>query len=371
MSERFLCGAMSGTSADGVDAAVVGITGRGRAMTARFIAHCHEPFDESLRQRIWTIRQNGKVILAELAAVGREISLKYATAVVAVLSSAGMDSAQLEAIAAHGQTLFHAPPLTIQWFDPALLAFQTGCQVISDFRRADCAAGGQGAPLVPFADECLFRDAKIDRAVVNIGGIANVTLLPAGQGVHCAFDSGPGNCISDLLMRNGDPSGPGVDLDGVRAARGKPDRELAARFAANDYFTQPPPKSTDGPAMDSIYRGALGTSKHSLEDQLATACYITADRIAAAVRMLRDPFTGEVIISGGGTKNRTIMGFLHEMLSAARFRGTDEFGIPGDAKEAVAFALLGAATLDGVPGNIPAATGASRAVVLGAITPKP
>jgi anhydro-N-acetylmuramic acid kinase len=371
MPERFLCGAMSGTSADGVDAAIVAIAGGGRAMVARFIAHCHEPFYDSLRQRIWTIRQRGEVSLAELAAVGRDISLKYASAVAAVLSAAGMESMQLQAIAAHGQTLFHAPPLTIQWFDPALLAYQTSCRVISDFRRADCAAGGQGAPLVPFADELLFRDAKIDRAVVNIGGIANVTLLPAGRGVFCAFDSGPGNCISDLLVRDGEPGGPGVDLDGARAARGKPDRELAARFAANDYFTRPPPKSTDGPAMDATYRVARGTLKLSLEDELATACYITADRIAAAVRVLRDPFTGEVIISGGGTKNRTIMRFLRELLPAATFRSTDDFGIPCDAKEAVAFALLGAATLDGIPGNIPAATGASRAVVLGAITPKP
>jgi anhydro-N-acetylmuramic acid kinase len=189
--------------------------------------------------------------------------------------------------------------------------------------------------------------------------------------VLAAFDSGPGNCISDLLMRNADPTGPGVDIDGARAFRGTPNREIAAQFIAHEYFTCPSPKSTDGPAMIAIYHAARGAAELSLEDQLATACYITADRIDAAVRMLRDPFTGEIILSGGGTKNRTIMRYLRELLPAATFRGTEDFGIPGDAKEAVAFALLGAATLDGIPSNLPAATGASRPVVLGAITPRP
>jgi anhydro-N-acetylmuramic acid kinase len=371
MPERFIIGAMSGTSADGVDAALVAITGDGHAMTARFIAHRHTPFADSLRARVWTIRQKGSVTLAELAAVGREISLYYASAVSAVLDTAGTKASEVQAIAAHGQTLFHAPPLTIQWFDPAVLAFESGCRVISDFRRADCAAGGQGAPLVPFADELLFRDSKIDRAVVNIGGIANLTLLPAGQRLRSAFDCGPGNCISDHLMRTAEPDGLGVDLNGDRASSGKPSRAVSERFASDRYFATTGPKSTDGPAMIAIYRTARAGEQLKIEDELATACWITAECIAAAVRSFGDPFAGEIIISGGGTKNCAIMKYLRELLPSAIFRSTEEFGIPGDAKEAVAFALLGAATLDGIPANIPAATGASRAVVLGAITPKP
>jgi anhydro-N-acetylmuramic acid kinase len=217
----------------------------------------------------------------------------------------------------------------------------------------------------------LFRDAEVDRAVVNIGGIANLTLLAAGQGPLRAFDCGPGNCLSDLVFLRGVPKGPGVDIDGARAVTGLANLDIVRAFSANEYFARTGPKSTDGPAMWSLFQIVVGSTKLTLEDKLATACYITADRIAAAVRTLADPFAGEIIISGGGTKNRTIMRYLREILPAATFRSTDEFGIPGDAKEAVAFALLGAATLDGIPGNIPAATGASRAVVLGAITPRP
>src|SRR5438093_1385317 len=181
-SSRNIAGAMSGTSADGVDVAIVAVAGRGLDMTAQLLRHHHQPYNDELRREIFALRgdQISKNLLPRLAKLGRDISLTYASAVKAALTAAGMQASDLAAIAAHGQTLFHDPPNTIQWFDPALVAAEVGCAVVSDFRRADCAAGGQGAPLVPFADYILFRDPKRTRVLLNIGGIANITLLGAG-----------------------------------------------------------------------------------------------------------------------------------------------------------------------------------------------
>src|SRR5260370_34298663 len=201
-ASRILAGAMSGTSADGVDVALVQVSGRGLEMSAKLLHHHARPYAPDLRKAIFAIRSTGNISLAELGALGREISLSYAAAINDALRDASLKANDLAAIAAHGQTLYHAPPDTIQWFDPALVACEVGCPVVSDFRRADCAAGGQGAPLVPFADYILFRHPWKHRALVNIGGISNLTFLPA----QCtpeeilAFDCGPGNCLSDYLM---------------------------------------------------------------------------------------------------------------------------------------------------------------------------
>src|SRR5712671_6834310 len=200
---RIIVGAMSGTSADGVDVAVVEITGHGLEMTAKLLHHHARAYDAELRKRIFGVREGTAVSLEELARLGRDISISYAEAANSALSEANVKASDVEAIAAHGQTLYHAPPNTIQWFDPALVAAETGCVVVSDFRRADCAAGGQGAPLVPFADYVLFRHATKNRVLLNIGGIANLTYIPAGGSLEqvIAFDTGPGNCISDHICR--------------------------------------------------------------------------------------------------------------------------------------------------------------------------
>jgi anhydro-N-acetylmuramic acid kinase len=277
----------------------------------------------------------------------------------------------LTAVAAHGQTLFHDPPTTIQWLDPALVAAEVGCAVVSDFRRADCAAGGQGAPLVPLADYLLFRDPRKNRVLLNIGGIANLTYLRAGEGIDklIAFDTGPGNCVSDHLMRESDPSGIGWDENGRLAAAGKPVQTISAAVLSSNYFGKQPPKSTDGPAMIRLFEDAQrGIGRHLLEDLLHTACLITADSILDSMRKFLRPFPDEIFVSGGGTANKTLMGMLGRDVLV---KTIDELGIPSAAKEAMAFALLGAATLDGVPGNVPAATGARRRVVLGAVTPRP
>jgi anhydro-N-acetylmuramic acid kinase len=369
MPTRLIAGAMSGTSADGIDVAIVAIDGRGTEMSAKLVRHVHQPYDPELRRAIFALRGSGQVALPELARCGREISLAYAVAVRKALVAANLDASDLAAIAAHGQTLFHDPPNTIQWIDPALLAAEIRCPVVSDFRRADCAAGGQGAPLVPFGDYIIFHHPTRDRAVVNLGGIANITFLPAGAPLEktLAFDTGPGNCISDYLMREHDPDGPGVDHGGQLASRGNVVRELFDAFLDDGYFRLSGPKSTDGPQMIDTFLKARKrvASPIPLPDLLATACALTAELVRASLRALGAGTTMDVIVAGGGTQNQTLM----RQLEGART--SDEFGVPTDAREAIAFALLGAATLDNVPANVPSCTGASRPVVLGAITPRP
>jgi anhydro-N-acetylmuramic acid kinase len=374
--ERLLVGAMSGTSADGVDVALVRVGGRGAGMWARLARHAHVPYDPALRRLIFSMRGGeASVRLADFARCGREISLAYATGVRDLLAASGIGPADVSAVAAHGQTLYHAPPDTIQQLDPALLAAETGCAVVSDFRRADCAAGGQGAPLVPFADYVLFRHPARTRVLLNIGGIANVTHLPAGGGLDTllAFDTGPGKCVSDYLARAADPDGPGVDGGGRGAARGAAVFPLLQRMLGADYFSRLPPKSTDGPAMIGVFEQARREVGRDLpfENLLKTACLLTATTIADAIRRFLDPLPDELIVSGGGVHNATLMAMLRQALGDVPVKTTDELGVPAEAKEAVAFALLGAATLDGEPSNVPAATGAGRAAVLGSVTPAP
>lgn len=372
---RHLAGAMSGTSADGVDVAIVRIEGRGLDMRPQLVRHHYQPYPKPLQDEIFSFRGGeigGSNVLSRLAAMGREISLTYARAVNDALRLAGMTAEQLSAVAAHGQTLFHDPPSTIQWFDPALLAAEVGCAVVSDFRRADLAAGGQGAPLVPFADFILFRHPTKNRVLLNIGGIANITWLPAGATLDqvVAFDTGPGNCISDHLMRT--RAGEPFDDGGALASKGTINHDLAYEVNDDYYFYQPPPKSTDTPTMIALYekgKASLKLSSMSLEDELATACFITAHTIAKSWENQLRVKPDEIIASGGGTANAVIMrGIAGRGIPVVL---TGSYGVDSQSKEALAFALLGAATLDGMPSNVPSVTGAKRTVVLGSVTPKP
>ncbi|MBC8106651.1 MAG: anhydro-N-acetylmuramic acid kinase [Anaerolineae bacterium] len=374
-SSRLIAGAMSGTSADGVDVALVQINGQGIGMNVKLLRHHHAAYDPVVRDSIFEMRASQAGSLAQLAQIGCNVSLTYARAVNEALHAEKLSAKDVACIAAHGQTLFHKPPNTIQWLDPALLAAEVGCAVVSDFRRADCAAGGQGAPLVPFADYILFRHPTHNRLLINVGGIANVTYIPADSAISkiVAFDTGPGNCICDELCRILHPEGPGVDMDGVLAAHGKPDETIALKILGHEYFCKPPPKSTDGPAMIALMHSVVGDlgGRARLPDLLATACLVTAAAIGRAGRMFVPQFPDEIILSGGGTQNRTMMAYLKTQLGGGRLRVTDELGFPYQAKEAIAFAMLAAATLDGQPSNVPSATGARRAVVLGSITPAP
>lgn len=376
MVERLIVGAMSGTSADGVDVAITAISGRGRQMRARLVVHHHLDYPAVVRDAIFQIRVHGHTSLRSLTDLARQISLVYAAAVGQTLAKANLTSQSILAVAAHGQTLFHDAPLTLQWLDPALLAWETGCQVISDFRRADCAAGGQGAPLVPFADYILFRDPQVDRILLNIGGIANLSWLPAGAEPSevVAYDCGPGNCLSDWICRTFRPDGPGYDQGGSAALNGTVRDDFAQQFLSEGYFKLPHPKSTDGPAMIAAFERAAKNSSASVEDLLATAAHVAATTIADAVRRVVGSTNRSVqlLSSGGGVHNQALMSKLKTMAGPSiQFRSIDDFGVNPEAKEAMAFAILGAATLDNEPGNLPSVTGASRPVVLGCITPRP
>ena len=374
---RFIAGAMSGTSADGVDVAIVRIDGVGLEMKAQLVRHHHQPYPKELRAEIFAFRGGpiqGSNLLARLASMGRAISLTYARAVNDALLAAGMTAEQLSAVAAHGQTLFHDPPNTIQWFDPSLLAAEVGCAIVSDFRRADLAAGGQGAPLVPFADFLLLRDPTKNRVLLNLGGIANITWIPANATTDqiIGFDTGPANCVMDHLARQHKLEG-GIDLDGRLSTAGKADFQVSFLAIRNWRLVfNKPPKSADIPEMIDAFEAALkvlGKETMPLADQMATACEMAALGLNLAFAHLPAP-PDEIIVSGGGTRNPRLLVEIEEKTKAPV--GTiDESGIPSEAKEALAFALLGAATLDGAPSNVPSVTGAKRAVVLGSITPKP
>ncbi len=372
---KIIAGAMSGTSADGVDVAIVRIDGQGLDMSVRLLGRHQSAYAPSLRDVIFGCRNTGTIRLDQLARLGQQVSSAYAAAVITAIGSADIAASTLTAVAAHGQTLFHAPPNTIQWFDPALVAAEVGCAVVSDFRRADCAAGGQGAPLVPYADQILFTDPLKHRVLLNLGGIANITYLPAAGSIDTllAFDTGPGNCVSDFLMRYMNPEGPGVDTNGVLASLGKADESVVLKMLSDDFFKHAPPRSTDGPAMIDLFTRSIEDfgSRGKLPNNLATACLITATAIVRSLRDFLPHFPDELIASGGGVNNQAIMSFLRAQMPGVAIKTTDELGVPADAKEAIAFALLAAATLDNEPSNVPAATGARRRVVLGSITPKP
>ncbi|MCY2955289.1 MAG: anhydro-N-acetylmuramic acid kinase [Planctomycetota bacterium] len=388
---RLIAGAMSGTSADGVDVALVRITGAGYEMAPTLLLHHHHPYPPALRQSIFAIRSTGNTTLFDLADLARQISLAYAAAVNESLHLQNLSPSDLTAIAAHGQTLFHSPPNTIQWLDPALIAAEVGCLVVSDFRRADCAAGGQGAPLVPFADYILFRHPSKTRILINIGGIANLTHLPperkGSESIFAsprliAFDTGPGNCLSDHLCRQFDPAGPGFDPDGSLALLGSCLPDLADHVLSHPYFHQPPPKSTDGPAMIQIYQSApshlrpftprcRNEEELNHRNELATAALITARALHHAITHHLPTPPDEIILSGGGTQNQAILHRLRSLFPTTPLLTTDDLGILSQSKEALAFALLAGATLDNFPSNIPSVTGATHPVVLGSLTPNP
>jgi anhydro-N-acetylmuramic acid kinase len=372
--ERLIAGAMSGTSGDGVDVAITQITGTGLSMSARLVHHHHVPFDAQIRQALFAIRDTQQLKLSELAKLGWDISSTYARAVNEALAASNLRADDLSAVAAHGQTLYHDPPNTIQWFDPAWVAAQVGCTVVSDFRRADCAAGGQGAPLVPFADYILFRDATKNRLLLNLGGIANVTWIPANGSPQdvVGFDTGPANCVIDYLARQANlPDG--IDRDGALSSAGEGDFQLGfGAIRTRTIIFMPPPKSLDTPEMIAMFEEAcqqLNKTHLPLQEKLASACIMAGQGIMLNLSHLPAK-PQEIIVSGGGVHNARL---LKEIAGHTKLplRRADEFGIPSDAKEALAFALLGAATLDGVPSNITPVTGAKRAVVLGSITPKP
>jgi anhydro-N-acetylmuramic acid kinase len=383
-----IIGLMSGTSADGIDAALVEFNEGNGNLTYALRAFVCVPWQPDLRQLILDCCGPDAPVKL-VTALNYRLGEEFARAATQVAARAGIDMADIDAIASHGQTLWHQPTAvslagmdvtgTLQVGEPSVVAARTGCLVIADFRCADMTLGGQGAPLVPYADYRLLSSPTETRAVQNLGGIANVTLLPAGGALHdvLAFDTGPGNLLLDALTARLTDGRSAYDSDGALAARGAICQNMLADCLEHPYFAATPPKTTGremfGAQYADWFRMRAAIAGCSPEDALTTATALTAESIARAYRLWLWPRgkVDTVILGGGGVHNRTLVRMLEERLSPARVTTHAEFGLPDDAKEAMAFALLGYATLKGQPSNVPSATGASGPAILGKIVLPP
>ena len=369
MTERptLAIGIMSGTSLDGVDAALVQFHGPTRASLLGFLTR---PYSDEERGLIRGALAG--TAAADLARLHVRLAEWAGEAVQGVLERGNVLASELSFIAFPGQTIWHEPPL-VSWQlgEPSVLAERFGVRVVSGFRARDCAAGGQGAPLVPMADVLLFGGTS-PRVLLNIGGMANLTYVAhrEEEAGAFAFDTGPGMAIIDGVTRLVDPRR-GYDRDGALSAQGTPDEGLLAELLSDPYFAEEPPKSTGRERFGDEYARAL-SSRCPGPSGVATAVELTARSIADAIVRWTPP--AEVVVSGGGVHHPGLMRSLQHHLEAGRgapvtVRPFDELFFAGDAKEAVAFALLGYLTTHGQPGNLPAATGAAGSRILGSITP--
>jgi anhydro-N-acetylmuramic acid kinase len=381
---KLIVGLMSGTSADGIDA-VVAEVGRSKGkFQAQVLIHLHRPFKPALRQQILRVCLHGAV--AEICELNFLLGERFADAALAVIRKARLTPRQIAAIGSHGQTIHHLPnarpPSTLQIGEPAVIAERTGITTIADFRVRDLAAGGQGAPLVPFADWALFSDNSHPRIVQNIGGIGNLTFLPPRAELEdvIAFDTGPGNMVLDAMVSAMSRGRESYDRNGRWAARGKVSEKFLVEMMSHRFLRKHPPKTTGReefgePYVQKILRSAR-RMQLSAEDIVATTTAFTASSITEAYRRFIFPKLNQaqlkklqIILGGGGAKNPTLRRMLEERLPHIEFFTHEDFGIANSAKEALAFAILAHETLAGRPGNVPSATGARNAVVLGKIVP--
>jgi anhydro-N-acetylmuramic acid kinase len=361
-------GLISGTSTDAVDAAIVDVSPRRVELIA-----CHgEPIPESLRTALRSVIDNQLIDRSTFWQLDVRVGELFARAASALLEKAGVDASKIRAIGSHGQTVYHAPdsefPCTVQIGDPNIIAERTGITTVADLRRRDLAAGGQGAPLAPAFHAAAFRTADHDRVVVNIGGIGNLTLLPADDALSVTgFDTGPGNTLMDVWagrIRSVD-----MDADGVWARSGKCHQQLLELLQTEPYFALAPPKSTGRELFNlSWLDGNLARlgEEVAAEDVQRTLCELTAVTIAEAIAK-HAPEACEILVCGGGVHNSLTMERLAEHLRPIDVRSTMSIGFDPDWVEAAAFAWLAARTMDGLPGNLPTVTGANHPVILGGI----
>lgn len=375
---------MSGTSADGVDAALVEIAeGASDRPSIRLVRFRYEPFAPALRRRLFALFDPA-VSLLETAAMHVLLGRRFGQTAAALLREAGVAPAAVRVIGSHGQTVAHYPaggpdgggiPFTVQIGDPASIAEAAGVAVVSDFRSRDLALGGQGAPLVPYFDHALWHSADETRVLLNLGGVANLTVLRAGTGAEAvlAFDTGPGNMVLDAAASLLSRGALDRDEDGAWAARGRVRAELLARWLAHPYLARPAPKSTGRELFGRDYTAARVAEGRALgappEDIMATLTALVADSVAEAARAaVGGPFA--LIAAGGGVHNRTLMDRLAAGLELVRpWRTTDADGVPADAKEAMAFAYLAWQFCQGRPTSLASVTGARRSAPLGVWTP--
>jgi anhydro-N-acetylmuramic acid kinase len=377
-----IVGLMSGTSLDGVDAALVEVEGTTEAdVSARLVRALTLPYDEARREAIHAAIAAGTA--QALCGVHADLGEWLAEAAVRVCAEAGVGLDRVAAIGSHGQTVWHIPPAdgrrgsTLQLGDAATIAERTGCAVVSDFRTRDVAAGGHGAPLVPYADRLLFSAPGKARALQNVGGIANVTRVPpqGSAGPLFAFDTGPGNALIDAAVELATDGRLTFDRDGALAERGEVDGSLLAELLRHPYFAAEPPKSTGReefgrPFVARLVEAVRPEGDRDWLDLVATLTELTARSIADAyARWVLPRGVDEVVVTGGGARNHTLMARLRALLAPLPVMDGAALGIDPDAKEAVAFALLAWAHLRGIPANVPEATGADGPRVLGSLTP--
>jgi anhydro-N-acetylmuramic acid kinase len=348
---------MSGTSLDGIDVAIVDIHGR-RVSTVGFQT---TPYSDATRRAILSV-SNSTTTTREISRLNFRLGELYARAVQRACRRHG----PVALVGCHGQTIYHEGGAgTLQIGEAAVIAERTGVPVVSDFRPRDIAAGGQGAPLVPFVDCLLFRHPRRARIALNIGGIANITAIPSGV----AFDTGPGNMAIDALVREYTGGRRNFDRGGRIAAQGNLNRPLLDHLLADTYYRKKPPKSAGREQYGAEFVARLKQTGLPLPDLIATATVLTAATIALGVTMAAAPFApDELIVSGGGVHNPQILAHLAAFLPEVALATSADYGIDVDAKEAIAFAILAYRTWRRRPSNLPAATGARRPVILGKLT---
>jgi anhydro-N-acetylmuramic acid kinase len=375
-------GIMSGTSADGIDVALVRVAG-GKASLENFAAF---PFPRAVQKAILELGEGRPVTTREISQLNFQLGEIFASAALAACRKFRFPPKQIDVIGSHGQTVFHQgspTPFngqriasTLQIGEPSVIAARTGITTVGDFRPADMAAGGQGAPLVPFVDFLLYRHPRIGRAALNIGGIANVTVIPAGAKLAdvFAFDTGPGNMVIDALVRHFTRGRRAFDRNAEMAARGTLLPRLRDELMRDRYFLKPPPKSAGREQYGEAYLRRVLIHHHARgakpEDLIRTVTAVTGLSIVHAFNLFVFPRAKvkELVVSGGGAHNPLLMGmFAAAFEQDFRIRESAELGVPGDAKEAFAFAVLACETLHKRPANVPGATGAKKAVVLGKV----
>jgi anhydro-N-acetylmuramic acid kinase len=374
-------GIMSGTSADGIDVALVRMSGR----TANLIDFAAFPFPPHIRKAILEMGEGRPVTTREISQHNFLLGEEFASAALAACRKFRVQPSRVTVIGSHGQTIFHQGVATqfcgrqiastLQIGEPSVIAARTGITTVGDFRPADMAAGGQGAPLVPFVDYLLYRHARIGRAALNIGGIANVTAIPAGAEIEdvFAFDTGPGNMVIDALVQHFTAGRKTFDRNAEMAGQGNLLPGLLASLLHDKYFLAAPPKTAGREQYGEKYVGSLLAHREArrakAEDVVRTATILTALSILDALHRFVIPRAkiSELVVSGGGARNPLLMAQIQSGLQGVRVRESGELGVPGDAKEAFAFAVLGWETLHRRPANVPGATGAKRATVVGKV----
>lgn len=382
-------GLMSGTSADGIDVALARISGAPPKLRAKLLRHTSVTFPAELRKEILHVAEGRLITANEISQLNFRLGEVFADAALSACKRFRVSPSRVDLIGSHGQTVFHQgrPAFffgrkvasTLQIGEPAVIAARTGITTVGDFRPADVAMGGQGAPLVPYADYLLYQHDKLGRVSLNLGGIANVTVIPAAAKPSkiFAFDTGPANMLIDALVAHFTDGEQRYDKDGRMATSGRGIPALLDDLMRDPYFRQKPPKSTGREYYGSAYLKnvlALGERHHAKPaDLIRAATFLTALSIVDALCSFVLPKTkiDQMIVSGGGARNLLILAQIEAALPAIEMLHSSKFGIPGDAKEAFAFALLAYETFHFRPSNLPSATGARGPAILGKIAYAP